>query len=191
MPRLSPTWPSPGRCRSRMPDRWCRRRTGPGRYHTPHNRDRDTRNLEWCPLDPRPLPHHRAKHTASRQANRDLHDRRGRPDGGRHPRFSRRGRRHSVQHPDRFVQNRGSGQRRFLGTHSTRGGESKVDHPSAASGSGSITTMLDQPSSRCTSFNLAEMLISWEQVGRQSPQPTHEVPFRVKAGYSFRARSRS
>ncbi len=50
---------------------------------------------------------------------------------------------------------------------------------------------LSHPNSRCTSFSLAAMSISCEQVGRQSPQPTQDVPFFVKAAYSFRARSRS
>ena len=61
----------------------------------------------------------------------------------------------------------------------------------SARGSGPVTTSVSHPSSRCTSFNLAAMSISCTQVGRQSPQPTQDVPFRVKAAYSFRARSRS
>jgi hypothetical protein len=54
-----------------------------------------------------------------------------------------------------------------------------------------VTTSVSHPSRRCTSFNLAGMSICCTQVGRQSPQPTQDVPFRVKAAYSFRARSRS
>ena len=61
----------------------------------------------------------------------------------------------------------------------------------SARGSGPVATSVSHPSSRCTSFNLAAMSISCEQVGRQSPQPTQDVPFRVKAAYSLRARSRS
>ncbi len=56
---------------------------------------------------------------------------------------------------------------------------------------GSVGILIDHPNSRCTSFNLAGMSISWEQVGRQSPQPTQAVPFRVREAYSFRARSTS
>ncbi len=52
-------------------------------------------------------------------------------------------------------------------------------------------TSTSHPSSRCTSFNFAAMSISCGQAGRQSPQPTQDVPFRVRAAYSFRARSRS
>jgi hypothetical protein len=39
---------------------------------------------------------------------------------------------------------------------------------------------------------LAAMSISCEQVGRHSPQPTQEVPFRIKAAYSlvFRIRQK-
>ena len=67
----------------------------------------------------------------------------------------------------------------------------RIVHAISARGSGPVTTSVSHPSSRCTSFNLAAMSISCEQVGRQSPQPTQDVPFRVKAAYSLRARSRS
>ena len=67
----------------------------------------------------------------------------------------------------------------------------RIVHAISAKGSGPVTTSGSHPSSRCTSFNLAAMSISCEQAGRQSPQPTHDVPFRVKAAYSLRARSRS
>ena len=64
-----------------------------------------------------------------------------------------------------------------------------ISHEIGAQGSGPLTTSVSHPSRRCTSFNLAAMSISCEQVGRQSPQPTQDVPFRVKAAYSFCARS--
>ena len=67
----------------------------------------------------------------------------------------------------------------------------RIVHAITARGSGPVTTSISHPSSRCTSFNLAAMSISCEQVGRQSPQPTQDVPFRVKAAYSLRARSNS
>lgn len=54
-----------------------------------------------------------------------------------------------------------------------------------------VAKTIAQPSSRCTSFNFAGMSISWVQDGRQSPQPAQDVPFLVKAAYSFRARSSS
>ena len=67
----------------------------------------------------------------------------------------------------------------------------RIIHAKSARGSGSVARSVSHPSSRCTSFNLAAMSISCEQVGRHSPQPTQDVPFRVKAAYSLRARSRS
>ena len=50
-----------------------------------------------------------------------------------------------------------------------------------ASSGGSLTKPIPHPSSRCTSLNLAGMSISCTQAGRQSPQPTQEVPFFVTA----------
>ena len=67
----------------------------------------------------------------------------------------------------------------------------RIVHAISGRESRPVTTSVSHPRSRCTSFNLAGMSISWEQVGRQSPQPTQDVPFRVKAAYSFRARSSS
>ena len=67
----------------------------------------------------------------------------------------------------------------------------RVNHEIGAMEAGPVTTSVSHPSRRCTSFNLAGMLISCVQVGRQSPQPTQDVPFFVKAAYSCRARSRS
>jgi hypothetical protein len=66
-----------------------------------------------------------------------------------------------------------------------------ADFPRATSVSGPVAMTIDQPSRSWTSFNLATMSISWEQVGRQSPHPTQDVPFRDKPAYSRRARSRS
>ena len=76
----------------------------------------------------------------------------------------------------------------FIFVGLTRGG---VSAKMATRRSVPVSTSACHPSSRCTSFNLAGMSISCVQAGRQSPQPTQDVPSFVKAAYSLLARSRS